>query len=147
MLFPAILREDLEVAYGIFRNLHSAALGDGEAVELLVSGDTPPTGYTWIPGKDVKQCSGVSATVVGIVKGSILQGDFGRIQVYGYHPNVLTDAAALAVDTIVTGDAAGEVIIASVAGSANIVDQRFGVCIKTGASKRAGIFIKAMGTA
>lgn len=147
MLLPKIKREDPELVYGIYRNLHSAALGDGEAVELLTSADTPPTGYTFKAGVDVKQTADVSATVAGIAKGAIAQGEYGRIQIYGYHPNVKTTVAILAVDTVVTADAAGAVLAASVAALGDIVDQRFGVCIVTGAANRAGVFIKAMGTA
>lgn len=146
MLLPKIKREDPEIIYGIYRNLHSATLGDGEAVELLVTGDVPPTGYTLKSGVDVKQGTATSATVVGVTKGSIVQGDYGRIQIYGFHPNVKTTVAALAVDVVCSADAAGALVAASVAALANIVDQHIGVCIVTGSANRAGVFIKGMGT-
>lgn len=149
MQTASIKRGDPEKIYGIFRNLHSATLVNGDCAELLVSSDTPPTGYTFIPGVDVKQ-SGTTlvAEAVGIVEAGttgILQGQFGRVQTYGFHASVKTVAAALAVGSVVSPDTAGNVIIANVGAASNISNSRIGVCIVLGAANRAGIFIQAMG--
>lgn len=150
MQIPKVVREKPDVAYIIVRNLHSAAIGDGESVRWVITGDTPPTGYTWIPGKDVilNDASGTT-TCAGIMKlGGVITtlpvGDYGWCQVFGYHPNVKTDAAALAAGTVVQGDAAGEVIAAVVGAAGDITKRRIGVCLKTGSGNRAGIMLRAM---
>jgi hypothetical protein len=81
---------------------------------------------------------------VSVGANGILQGDYGTIQIYGFHPSVKTNAAALVVDTVVTGHTAGQAIIRAIAAVGDIDDQELGVCIVTGAANRAGIFIKCM---
>lgn len=138
-------RTDPERTFFTVRNLHSATLVDGDVVTWLTSSDTPPTGFTRIPGIDVKQSTGVNNSVAGVISAGatgIVQGDYGLCQISGYHPNVKTTAAALAADTVVTANAAGAVVAASVAALANITDRRIGTCITLGASNRAGIQLR-----
>jgi hypothetical protein len=145
MLSKRINRGTPDTVYAIVRNLHSATLVDGDVVQWLLSSDTPPTGYTRIPGVDVKQSASVANSVAGVMaKGSTLQGAYGLCQVYGYHSNVKTTAATLAVNTVVTADASGAAVAASVAALANITDRRIGTCITVGASNRAGIQLRVM---
>ena len=146
MQIPKVVRETPDVAFIVVRNLHSAALGDGECVILLNSGDTPPTGYTWQPGKDVKQSGGASSLVAGVMKlGGVITslnvGDYGWAQVYGYHPNVKTTTATLAAATVLTTDAAGAVVAGA---STDEPIQRMGISLKTGASNRAGCMLHIM---
>jgi hypothetical protein len=141
MFSNRIKRTDAEVVFGIFRNLHSATLGDGEVAIMLTSADTPPTGYTFQPGVDVKQSGGVSLVIAGVVKGSIVQGEYGRIQAYGHHPNVKCTAATPAAGTILTSDAAGAVVAGA---TADDPSARIGVVTVLGASNRAGVQIRCM---
>ena len=143
MLFSRIVRTGPEKVFAICKNTEaSATMSDGECVVFSVS-----TTANW--GSDIlKATAAAQATAAGIVSGNdILTGNFGTIQVYGFHPNVKTTAAALTAGTIVTSDAAAAVLAASVAALANITDQRIGVCLKLGAANRAGVFIAHMGMA
>lgn len=143
-----IIRGGVEKMFGIFRNMHSATLVNGDVVELLVTGDTPPTGFTFVAGQDIKQSSTtITPTVCGVISAGptgYAVGEFCMVQTYGFHPAVKTNAAALAVDVVVTAHTAGQAIVRSVAALGDIDDQELGVCIVTGASNLAGIFIKCM---
>ena len=143
MLFQRVQRTGPEKVFAICKNTEaSAAMSDGECVVYSVS-----TTANW--GSDVlKSTAAAQLTVAGVVSGKdIPAGEFGTIQVFGFHPNVKTTAAALAAGVVVTSDAAAAVVAASVAALANITDQRMGVCLKLGASNRAGVFIAHMGMA
>jgi hypothetical protein len=124
--------------YDIVRNSEaSAAIADGEVLKWTIS-----TAAGTVYGNDVlKTAEAASVLVAGVAKGAIAVGEYGRMQVWGYHPNVKTTAAALAAGSTVNGDSAA----AAVAGAlGDDPSSRLGVCLKLGASNRAGIFIQKM---
>lgn len=134
MLSERINRRDPEIIDGIFQNVDAAAMADGEVVVLNVT--ATPT----IPGKEIKKSTAASQlTVVGVVVGDIPIGSFGRVRVYGLHPNVKTTVAALAAGLTVNSDAAAAAVAAAVYGAG------LGVSVVVGAANRAQIFIRAMG--
>ena len=150
MLIPRITRGAPDKIFMICRNLHSATLGHGEVVRFLSSADTPPTGYTWIPGVDVLSTAALSLLVAGVTHVTnsntagtvaVAIGDYFTCQVFGYHSAVKTTAAALAAGTILTSDAAGAAVAGATADDPNA---RMGVSLKTGASNKAGVQLRCM---
>lgn len=141
-----ISRTSPETMFAICRNSEaSAEIFDGEVVVWDVT-----TTAGRIQGGDVIKSTALSLVVAGVVKSKaasgagngIAAGEYGRIQVFGFHPNVKTTAAALAAGTTVTSDAAA----AAVAGAtADDPSARLGVCLKLGSGNRAGIMIKCLG--
>lgn len=147
MLAPRIKRGDPERVFISVRNFEGAVLVDGDVVQWAVTGESA-TGLTLKYGVDVRQSDGIDPTVAGVMAaqfaGQLQPGDYGLMQTYGYHPNVKTTVAALAVDVVVTANAAGAAVVRASGNVADIDDQELGVCIKTGSGNRAGIMIKCM---
>lgn len=152
-----VIKGQPDNTFMVVRNQSAAALVNGECVMWIVTGDTTLTagvryinGYVWIPGVDVKSTS-VAGT--GLAVGpmripanltlGLAQGDYGVVQVGGYHPQAKTNAAALATGVVVQADATGGLIVADVAAAADIGKRRLGVCINTGANNKAGVIIRS----
>ena len=142
MLFQRINRTAPEKIFAICRNSEaSAEMFDGEVVVWSAA-------TTAAHGSDVLKSAGASPlTIAGVVKSraasgagnGIAAGEYGTIQIYGFHANVKTTVAALAASLQVNGDSAAAAVAAAVEGA------MLGVSLKLGASNRAGIFIKCMG--
>lgn len=143
-----VIKGQPDNTYIVVRNLHSAALTHGDCVVWLTTADTPPTGYTWIPGVDVKGGSAAASNLVaGIMRvpanltNGLAQGDYGVCQVGGFHPAVKTTAAAVAGAnaSILIADNSAKVVVGAVGDDPN---GRIGVCIKTGANNVAGCLLR-----
>jgi hypothetical protein len=145
MLLQRISRTAPEKVFAICRNSEaSAEMFDGEVVTWSVA-----VGANH--GSDVLKSAGAAPlTIAGVVSSKaisgagngIAAGEYGPIQIFGYHSAVKTTAAALAAGLTVNGDSAA----AAVAGAAgDDPSARLGVSLKLGATNRAGIFIKCLG--
>mgnify|MGYP006948432056 CR=1 FL=1 len=130
-----IKKNDPEVNYIVCRNSEASTdMADGEVVVYDV---TTTAGRVW--GLDVLKSTATSqVTVAGVVSGAIKFGQLGRVQNFGFHPNVKTTVAALAVNAVVNSDAAAAAVAGTVEGAL------LGVCLKLGVANRAGILIKCM---
>lgn len=153
MQTPRIVRGQPEKMFAVVRNLHTGNLVDGDVVVWLLSTDTPPTGWSFTPtasqslavvGTDVKQ-SGASAnlkTIGGVMAlgaAGLAQGEWGTMQVYGFHSNVKcgTATAGTEVATVATAGTCGDAASA-------IAAVFLGVCTRTAAAGRGGIQIMRM---
>lgn len=140
MLFPRIKRNDAEVIYGIFKNFETSPAVDGDVVRARHSTDSASAAF----GVEFLFCATAAVAgdiPLGVVSGSIGAGEFGKVQVYGYHGNVkATTGTALtaAVTSATTRSAAN-------AADANYDPKALlGYFIKAISSGRAGVFIKCM---
>ena len=97
MLFQRIKRTDPEKVFAIFKNNEATAMVDGDCVI---------TDTTAADGVGAKySTAAVHLNVLGIVAGNdIAAGDFGTVQVYGYHPNVKGNANIVAAGTSIKND-------------------------------------------
>jgi hypothetical protein len=131
-----ISKNEPEVYFIVCRNTEASAdMADGEVVVYDVT-----TTAGRIQGKDViKSTAASQLTVAGVVFGVIKNMQLGRVQVFGFHPNVKTTTATLAASAVVNSDAAAAALGAVVEGA------YLGVCLKLGVNNRAGIMIKCMG--
>lgn len=138
MLIPRIVRGGPDKIFAIVRNTEAATnMIDGEVVTWSVA-----VTANW--GSDiVRSVSLGQLTVAGVISGkTIVPGDFGFCQVYGFHNNVKTTAAAQAAGTTAVSDAAAA---AGNGGTGDDPSSRLGVYLRLGSGNIAGLFIKAMG--
>lgn len=97
MLFQRIKRSDPEKVFAIFKNNEATAMVDGDCVV---------TDTTAADGVGAKySTAAVHLNTIGIVAGNdIAAGDYGTVQVYGYHPNVKGNANIVAAATSIKND-------------------------------------------
>ena len=136
MLIPRIPGRSLpEAIFAIMKNSDTATLVDGD----LVVGDN-----TAADGISVKG-SGTTATqliCVGVVSGKdIPVGEFGKIQVYGYHGNVKAIAGVTAGGAIKSGTTANSVMLGV---TADDPVAQIGYAITAVASSRIKAWLRCM---
>ena len=141
-----VIRGVPDNTYRVVRNLHSTVLNHGDCVLWLETADTPPTGFTWIPGVDVK-LSGTANSVkrAGIVRltaaqnvNGVGQGEYFTIQVSGFHAAAKTTVSTLAAPNTVNANSDGKLVAGA---AADDPSARVGVVIKTAVNGLAGVEI------
>ena len=136
MLIPRITGRALpETIYMISKNSDSAALVDGD----LVIADT-----TAADGISVKGAGNTATQLicVGVVSGKdIAVGDFGKVQVFGYHGNVKAIAGVTAGGAIKSGTTANSVMLGVTADDPVAV---LGFAITAVASSRIKAWLRCM---
>lgn len=110
MLFQRINRSDPEKIFMIFKNSYStASLTNGQVVMHDFNTDVDGVGVT----RPTARATNAGMAVAGVAAQTIVAGNYGLIQVYGYH-------SALRVRTVTGGSpagAAGRPLVINVAGS------------------------------
>lgn len=151
MLFQRINRSDPEKIFMVVMNSYStAALANGQAVIWDFATDADGVGVT----RPTARATNAGVATAGIASEAIAAGDYGLIQVYGYHSAVRVRTATGGSPAIAAGrplaiNAAGSVFcLESVAtGSTSILVFPVGFALAAQASwttKTAAAFIKAM---
>lgn len=123
-----------ESEFGLFKNSDTVTLVDGDVV-MIDTAATTDLGFA------VKKTTGAGEDlIVGVVSGKdIGVGETGRVQTYGYHATVKGVTAGTVGTHQVTSATAGT----ATDGGANIEPGQFiGMCVKTLAAGRTGIFIR-----
>ena len=109
MLFKRISRSDPEQIFIVVRNSYaSASLTNGQAVQWDFGTDVDGVGVT----RPTARATNRGLATAGIVAETITAGEYGLIQVYGYH-------SAVRVRACTTGNAiaAGSPLVVNLAGS------------------------------
>ena len=134
MLIPRIKRADPDKVFIICKN--------DEAATTMVDGDVVK--YTVAASKNygVDVILGTAVVVnAGVVSGrDVKVGDYGLIQVYGYHSNVKGTGTLATSATCIPGSANN--ITDGAAGDDPSL--RMGIVLKALASGRVGVFLKCM---
>lgn len=138
MLFARIKRSDPEKIFGIFMNGDTAAAVDGDVVRAKLVADLAAANL----GVDFMFSTLATDVPLGVVSGkSIPINEYGYVQVYGYHPNVLAASGTVgaAAVTHANDKSCGDAADANYDPKLTI-----GYCIKAASGGRAGIFLKCM---
>src|SRR5437870_10779199 len=98
MWFAALNRTQPERVFMTYQNVDTIAVAGRHTVaDQMVDGDVVMLNITatpTIPGKEMKLSTAAPVNIIGVVSSSvgINKNDFGAVQVYGLHNNVITDA-------------------------------------------------------
>jgi hypothetical protein len=110
MLFKRINRADPEKIFIVAKNSYStASLSNGQAVIWDFATDADGVGVT----RPTARATNAGTAVAGIAAETIAAGDYGLLQVYGYHSAVRTRTVTGGSPAI----AAGRPLVLNVAGS------------------------------
>jgi hypothetical protein len=137
MLFQRIKRADPEKIFMICHH-------DPNASASLVNGDLvtfPTSGTGVILGTSVKKSSGATDIPCGVAAGTIPTGDYGLIQVFGYHSSVKSASGTVGTGLIPSATTGN---VANGAGAGDSPYLAIGYPLLAHSVDRTGVFIRLM---